>query len=68
LDLRGRKGRETREDCIIRSFITLTLHRILFPRRMSWVGHVTRMGEEGNAYNVLVRKPEKGTIRRPTRI
>jgi hypothetical protein len=35
---------------------------------MSWVGHVTRMGEEGNAYNVLVRKPEKGTIRRPTRI
>jgi hypothetical protein len=27
-------------------------------RRMSWVGHVARMGEKGNAYRVLVGKPE----------
>jgi len=27
-------------------------------RRMSWVGHVARMGERRGAYRVLVRKPE----------
>jgi hypothetical protein len=28
-DLTGRKWREAREDCIMRSFITFTLHQIL---------------------------------------
>jgi hypothetical protein len=27
--------------------------------RMSWVGHVVRMGEMGNAYTILVGKPEE---------
>jgi hypothetical protein len=31
-------------------------------RRMRWVGHVARMGEERNMYRVLVGKPE---IKRP---
>jgi hypothetical protein len=26
---------------------------------MRWTEHVTRMGEMGNAYNILVGKPEK---------
>jgi hypothetical protein len=26
--------------------------------RMKWVGHIVRMGEMGNAYKILVRKPE----------
>jgi hypothetical protein len=29
LDLRGRKGQEAEEDCIMRSFITYTLHQAL---------------------------------------
>jgi hypothetical protein len=28
-------------------------------RRMSWAGHVARMGEGGNVYRVLVGKPEE---------
>jgi hypothetical protein len=27
-------------------------------RRMSWAGHVARMGEKRNAYRILVGKPE----------
>jgi hypothetical protein len=30
-------------------------------RRMRWAKHVTRMGEERNAYRILVRKPEETT-------
>jgi len=32
--------------------------RVLKSRRMRWVGHVARMGEERGAYRVLVGKPE----------
>jgi hypothetical protein len=28
-------------------------------RRMKWAGHVARMTEMRNAYNILVRKPER---------
>ena len=37
-------------------------------RRMRWAGHVARMGEEREAYRVLVGKPEgKRPLRRPRR-
>jgi hypothetical protein len=37
-------------------------------RRMSWVGHIARMGEKRNAYRILVGKPEgKRPLRRPRR-
>jgi hypothetical protein len=67
LDLRGRKWQEAEEDCIMRSFMTCTLHQILFhyhiirvikSRNMRWTGHVARMAEMKNPYKVLVRKPE----------
>jgi hypothetical protein len=32
--------------------------RIIKSRRINWVGHVTRMGENRNAYRLLVEKPE----------
>jgi hypothetical protein len=32
--------------------------RIIKSRRKSWADHVARMGEERNAYRLLVRKPE----------
>jgi hypothetical protein len=36
-------------------------------RRMSWAGHVARMGEKRNAYRILVGKPEgKRPLGRPS--
>jgi hypothetical protein len=32
--------------------------RIIKSGRMRWAGHVDRMGEKGNAYRLLVGKPE----------
>jgi hypothetical protein len=64
------KWREAGEDCIMRSFITCTLHRniitVIKSRRMRWVGHVADMGEMRKAYNILVGKPEeKRSLGRP---
>jgi hypothetical protein len=42
--------------------------RIIKSRRMSWAGHVARMGEERNMYRLLVGKPEgKRSLGRPWR-
>jgi hypothetical protein len=40
--------------------------RIMKSGRMRWIGHVARMGEKGNAYRLLVGKPEgKRSLGRP---
>jgi hypothetical protein len=37
-------------------------------RRMRWAGHVARIGENRNAYRILVGKPErKRSLGRPRR-
>ena len=42
--------------------------RVIKSRRMRWVGHVARMGEERGAYRVLVGKPVgKRPLGRPRR-
>jgi hypothetical protein len=42
--------------------------RIIKARRMRWAGHVTRMGEKGNAYRLLVGTPEgRRPLGRPRR-
>jgi hypothetical protein len=42
--------------------------RIIKSRRMGWAGHVTRMGDIRNLYNVLVGKPEvRRSLGRPKR-
>jgi hypothetical protein len=42
--------------------------RIIKSRRMSWAGHVARMGEKRNVYRLLVVKPEgKRPLGRPRR-
>ena len=42
--------------------------RVMKSRRMRWVGHVARMGEERGVYRVLVGKPEgKRPLGRPRR-
>jgi hypothetical protein len=45
-----------------------TIVRKVKSRRMRWAEHVTRIGEERNAYRLLVGKPEgKGPLGRPRR-
>jgi hypothetical protein len=42
--------------------------RVINLRSMIWAGHVARMGEVRNAYNILVGKPEgKRPLGRPSR-
>ena len=42
--------------------------RVIKSRRMRWVGHVARMGEETGVYRVLVGKQEGNRpLRRPRR-
>ena len=42
--------------------------RVIKSRRMSWTGHVARMGEERGVYRVLLRKPEgRRPLGRPRR-
>jgi len=42
--------------------------RVIKSRRMSWAGHVARMGERGGVCRVLVEKPEgKTALGRPRR-
>jgi hypothetical protein len=42
--------------------------RTIKSRRLRWAGHVARMGEVRNAYNILVRKPEgRRPLGRPRR-
>jgi hypothetical protein len=43
--------------CNLYSFIEIV--RMIKSRRMSWVEHVTCMGVQRNAYNILVGKPER---------
>ena len=48
--------------------ITCCPIRVIKSRRMRWVGHVARMGEERGLYRVLVGKPEgKRPLGRPRR-
>jgi hypothetical protein len=45
-----------------------SLIRIIKSRGMRWAGHVARMGENRNAYRLLVGKPEgKRPLGRPRR-
>jgi hypothetical protein len=68
LDLRGRKWRKAGKDCIMRSFITCTLHQ-----KLGWSNKV-EMGEACSThgrdvkYTIVVGKPEGNiTLVRPSR-
>jgi hypothetical protein len=58
----GLRDKVVGEDYIMRSFITCTLHQILFrvmkSRKTRWAGHGAPMGEMRNTYKILVGKPE----------
>ena len=53
----------------LRDFYSLpNIVRVVKWRRMRWLGHVARMGEERGVHRVLVRKPEgKRPLGRPRR-
>jgi hypothetical protein len=40
------------------AFVLFAITGIIKSGRMSWVGHVARMGEKRNVYRLLVGKPE----------
>jgi len=71
LDLKGSKIYHG-ENCIMMSFMTCILRRILLllikSRRMRWAEHVARMGEESGAYMLSVGRPKgKRPVGRPWR-
>jgi hypothetical protein len=40
--------------------------RVIKSRRVRWAVHLAHMGETGNAYKILIRKPDgKGLLGRP---
>jgi hypothetical protein len=49
---------EAEEFCIMRSFITCTLYRVVKWKSRRFAGHVARKGEVRNSYNILIGKPE----------
>jgi len=49
-------------------YSSLNIVRVIKSRRMRWVGHVARMGEERGMYRVLLGKPEgRRPLGRPRR-
>jgi hypothetical protein len=44
--------------CIIYNISSPNIIRMINSRRMRWSENVARMGEKGNAYTILVGKPE----------
>jgi hypothetical protein len=68
-------GSEVTGDCrklhneeLHRLYSAPSIIRMIKSRRMRWAGHVARMGEERNAYRILVGKPEgKRPLGRPRR-
>jgi hypothetical protein len=59
----GSRNKELRD-----LYPSLSITRISKSRRVRWAGHVARMGENRNAYRLLVRKPKgKRPLGRPRR-
>jgi hypothetical protein len=64
-DIKG-KWRKLRNEELHDLYFLPNILRVIKSRRMSWAGHVARMGEERGVYRVLVGKPEeKRPLRRP---
>jgi hypothetical protein len=56
MHLRGRKWRETGEDCIMRSFITCTLHQVLWGWQEQGVCDGWHTWDMRNAYKIFCQK------------
>jgi len=72
LALEGTRYQGSGENYIKKSLMICTPHslivRVIKSRRMTWVGHVARMGERRGVYRILVGKREgKRPLGRPRR-
>jgi hypothetical protein len=61
----GRKGdevtggwRKLHNEELRNLYSSPSINRMINSRRMRWAGHVARMGDNGNAYRILVGKPD----------
>jgi hypothetical protein len=63
-----REWRKLRKEELNNLYSSPNIFRVIKTRRMSWAGHVARMGEKRGLYTVLVGKPEgKRPLRRRRR-
>jgi len=63
-----RGWRRMHNEDVYNLYASTNIIRVIKSKRIRWVGHVARMGEMKNAYNILVGKPEgKGPLLRPRR-
>jgi hypothetical protein len=68
LDLVTREWRRLHNEELNDLYCSPNIVRVIKWRRMSWAGHVARIGEERGVYRVLVGKPEgKRIMGRPKR-
>jgi hypothetical protein len=59
-------GRKLHNEELHNLYSSPNIIRMIKSRRMRWAGHVARMGENRNAYRILVGKPEgKRPLERP---
>jgi hypothetical protein len=61
------KQQEAEENCVVGSFITSRIIRMIKSRRMGLAWHVTRMRENMSAYRLLIGKSEEKTAVGKTR-
>jgi hypothetical protein len=54
------KRQESGENCIMRSFITPNIIRMIKSRRMRWAGYVALMGEKRNVYRIWWGSQKEG--------
>jgi hypothetical protein len=55
------KWRNLHNEELLDFYASPSIIRIIKSRGMRWDGHVAQMGEKGNVYKLLVRKPEGKT-------
>jgi hypothetical protein len=58
LDIKGRERQESGHNCILRSFINCTLHRVVRSRKLRQMRHITHTSEVRDAHKILVEKYE----------
>jgi hypothetical protein len=64
----GENWRKLHNEELHNLYSSPSIIRMIKLRRMSWAGHVVRMGTKRNAYRILVGKPEgKRPLRRTRR-
>ena len=68
MGLKGTRWRKLHNEELNDLYCSPNIVRVIKSRRMSWAGHVARMGERRGVYRILVGKPDgKRPLGRPKR-